>query len=396
MDGDSIWAGDKRLPISGYGDVDIQVRKTDGQERILRLFDVACCKRLVCNLVSLRQLRKRGFYWDTKPTMTMLRRSDGTELCAVPEKEGQFVLEYIPIGLDNAAFAIRRNKFNSWTRRRPRLVNVRTWHLRLGHPGPGALNHLVNAADGVRISGIPQKKRNNKKTQPELQPQPQPAPQPAEEQDPVNKPREDTEESCQAGDDCPANAQPTSDQNNPPTTAQCDPCALAKMKRQVRRTQRDITRYKPGECLALDFHDFEIDYMGYSTLLLISDRPTGYMWDYYLPPKRKTGDILTALKDFIPMMERQYSIKVKAVECDNEITERFPGIKQWLESQHIKTEPSPAHTQGLNGAAERSGGMVKNAIRAMAIGAKFPHNLWREISKTAVYLLNRTPRKRLQ
>ncbi|KAL2137689.1 hypothetical protein VTI28DRAFT_8559 [Corynascus sepedonium] len=96
------------------------------------------------------------------------------------------------------------------------------------------------------------------------------------------------------------------------------------------------------------------------------------------------------------MLDRQYEIKVKAIECDNEITKKFPGVKQWLEIQHIRTEPSPADTQGLNGAAERSGGMLKNTMRAMAIGANFPHTLWREICKTAVYLLNRTPRKRLQ
>ena len=400
MEGDSVWAGDKRLPIVGYGEVDIQVRTTNGQRRILRLFDVACCKRLVCNLVSLRQLRKRDFHWDTKPATTKLRRSDGTELCAVPEKEGQFVLEYIPISLDNAAFATRRNQFNSWTKRRPRLVNARTWHLRLGHPGPEALNHLVNATEGVRMSGIPRKKSAPQSTpQKKRINKPTPAALPAAvtmAQPSLQQAQQQEEERCQAGDNCPASAQPTTDQNNPPTTVQCDSCALAKIKRQERRTPRDITQYKPGERVALDFHDFEMDYMGYSTLLLISDRVTGYMWDYYLQPRRAAEDILTALKDLIPTMERQYGAKVKAVECDNEITTRFPGVKQWLESQHIKVEPSPAYTQALNGAAERSGGMVKNTIRAMAIGANLPHSLWRETSKTAVYLLNRTPRKRLQ
>ena len=168
------------------------------------------------------------------------------------------------------------------------------------------------------------------------------------------------------------------------------------MKRQVRRAPRDITQYKPGERVALDFHDFEMDYKGYTTILLITDRASGYMWDYYLQPRRDTADILTALKDFIPTMERQYGINVRAVECDNEIITRFPGVEKWLHDQRVRTEPSPAYTQSLNGAAERSGGMVKNTIRAMAIGANFPDTLWREISKTAVYLLNRTPRKRLR
>ena len=110
----------------GYGEVEIQVKTKDGQRRILRLTNVACCERLVCNLVSLRQLRKRGFHWDTKSATTTLRRADGTELCVVPEQEGQFVLEYVPADQTAATFAIRHNQVNSWTRRRGKLGTMKT------------------------------------------------------------------------------------------------------------------------------------------------------------------------------------------------------------------------------------------------------------------------------
>lgn len=392
IEGDSVWAGDKRLPITGYGEVDIKIRTINGQRRILRLVDVAHCEKLVCNLVSLRQLRKRGFYWDTRQGITTLRRADGSELCAVPELEGQFVLEHIPIYANNAVFAIRRNQFNSWTRRRPRLASARMWHLRLGHPGPEALVHLVNAAEGVRISGV-QTKRLRQNQRRERAGAAFAVTKSGPQGEPTGEP---TSEPCEGGADCFANTQREDDEDSPPTTVQCEPCALAKMKRQKRRKPRDITQYARGERVALDFHDFEIDYEGYATVLLLTDRVSGYMWDYYLQTRRATEDVITALKDFILMLERQYGIQVKAIECDNEITKKFPGVKQWVESRQITTEPSPAYTQDLNGAAERSGGIIKNTTRAMRIGAKLPTKLWREISKTAVYLLNRTPRKRLQ
>jgi hypothetical protein len=52
------------------------------------------------------------------------------------------------------AFYIRRHKFNTWTERRSVIGDVMRWHLRLGHPGPQALEHLVNAYKGVRIKGL--------------------------------------------------------------------------------------------------------------------------------------------------------------------------------------------------------------------------------------------------
>ena len=55
-------------------------------------------------------------------------------------------------------------------------------------------------------------------------------------------------------------------------------------------------------------------------------------------------------------------------------------------------EPSAPYTQSQNGGAERSGHMVKQKAAAMAQGAHLPSDLWTEITRSAVYLLNRTPR----
>jgi hypothetical protein len=53
------------------------------------------------------------------------------------------------------------------------------------------------------------------------------------------------------------------------------------MKRQIRREPR-----KPleGPCkrLAIDFHDFEKEVEGYSSSMLVTDRWSGYIWDFYL------------------------------------------------------------------------------------------------------------------
>jgi hypothetical protein len=242
-----------------------------GGKQLLRLKNVAYVPDFATNVASLRRLREQGVQWGTRPQTTLLRNPDGTVLRIVEDRYDQFVLKHIPEDLDRAAFFTRRNRFNSWTQRRPRKAEAYLWHLRLGHPGPGALEHLVNSTQGVRIKGV--------------------------------------------------------------TTTECESCTKGKMHRQDRRAPRNLTDFRPGEKLALDFHDFEPDEAGYDSLLLVVDRVSGWMWDFYLQDRR-TDTVIAALDNLFGMLERQYEIKVKVVESDNEIIAKLPGVKRYLESRH--------------------------------------------------------------
>ena len=115
------------------------------------------------------------------------------------------------------------------------------------------------------------------------------------------------------------------------------------------------------------------------------------MWDFYLQD-RTADSIITVLSTFLGLLENQYNLKPQVVECDNELTTQKPKVKRYIESLHIRIEPSPPYTQALNGGAERSGGVVKQKIRSMRASSKLPAALWKEISKAAVYLLNRIPK----
>jgi Reverse transcriptase (RNA-dependent DNA polymerase)/GAG-pre-integrase domain len=327
--GDFVWAGDSKIKVLGYGDVDIEIQGPQGK-RILRLHDVALCEDFACNLVSLRQLHKQGYWWDNRPGFNQLRQSRDNSTVAILEfHHNQFVLEYVPEDISRSAFHARRNKFNSWSERKPVTSDAWKWHLRLGHPGPQALEHLVKCSQGAKIRG--------------------------------------------------------------PTTVECQSCGLTKAKRQIRREARDIFE-GPGLQLAVDFHDYEKSDKGFKSTMLITDRWSGQIWDYYLTD-RTAASIIAALKDFFERLERQYGIKPKVIECDNELYLRKHDVRRFLEQdKRMKIEPSAAHTQSQNGAAERSGGVVKDKARAMREGAKLPGALWPEINRAAVYLHNRTPR----
>jgi Reverse transcriptase (RNA-dependent DNA polymerase)/GAG-pre-integrase domain len=330
-DGDFLWAGDSRVPILGYGDVDIQVEGPKGKLQVLRLYDAAYCENFAANLVSFRQLQKQGYWWDTRPRYNCLRRGDDTVVATLREHYHQYVLEYIPDDhpYTQMAFYIRKHKFNSSTERRPVTGDAMRWHLRLGHPGPQALEHLVNASKGVRLSKI--------------------------------------------------------------KTVNCDACGMAKAKRRIRREPREF-KEEPGVQLALDFHDYVDDgYGGYKCLLLVTDRWSGLSWDYYLTD-HKSATILAALQHLFGVLE-QCKIRPQTIECDNEIFMKRKAVLTWLQTdQHVKVEPSPPHVKDLDGAAERSGGIVKDKARAMRQAAKLPAALWPEIDRAAVYLHNRTPR----
>ncbi|KID81860.1 polyprotein [Metarhizium guizhouense ARSEF 977] len=327
LPGDCVTAGDHLVPIQGYGDVDIRVQGQRGFD-ILRLHNVALCENFAANLVSLRQLRQHGYWWDNRLNHNCLRAYNGNIVCKVLDRHDQFVLEYIPMETSRQSFFTRRNTFNSWTGRQASSADARKWHLRLGHPGPKALEHLVNCSTGTKIKGL--------------------------------------------------------------TTVECDHCGVSKVKRQVSRKPRD-TENAPGLRLAIDFHDLEEDHEGRDSVMFITDRWSGYVWDFYLTD-RKADTIRTALEILFGILDRRYQIKPRVIECDNEIYEKRHQLRSWLESLFILIEPSAKYTPAQNGGAERSGGILEIKARAMRIGAGLPNYLWVEIFKAAVYLYNRTPK----
>ena len=117
------------------------------------------------------------------------------------------------------------------------------------------------------------------------------------------------------------------------------------------------------------------------------------MWDYYLSDKTAES-IISALQHFFTKIDAQQKVSPTVLECDNEIVTQKLRVTEYLEQRGIKIEPSAPYTQDQNGGAERSGGVIKEKIRAM--GVSFPTELWPEVCRAAVYLANRTPRYLLQ
>jgi hypothetical protein len=102
------------------------------------------------------------------------------------------------------------------------------------------------------------------------------------------------------------------------------------------------------------------------------------------------NESLAVLKDFTLWQMTRYGLEVKIIQSDNELNRG--RTRCWMRDQGIAFEPLVPETYDQNGVAERLGGVIMAKARSMRIGAKLPHNLWKEIVDTAVYLYGRTPR----
>jgi hypothetical protein len=224
---------------------------------------------------------------------------------------------------------MRRNRFNLYMQRRPERATALKWHLCLGHSGLCVVEYLVNLFLGVKICG--------------------------------------------------------------PTTAECEDCVQGKIHQQIRWASRYERKdeLKSLDWIALDFHDMERDYDNYNSVMLLIDRATGYIWDYYLKD-RMANTIIAVLKQVSKAFINWYSRTFDIIECDNEITIVKPRVKEYLESQGHSIESLASDMQEQNGGAERSGGVIKEKARTM--GINLPQKLVMEVFKAAVYLYNRSPR----
>jgi transposase InsO family protein len=326
-----VQAGSSLVPILGYGNVDINTTHK-GSTRILRLRNVAFCTDFVTTLVSYRQLRNKGYFWDSKYDY-LRRSSDDSILCSLKDIDSQWVIEYKPPLQSRSAFAaFTTRRLSRKTSRDPRPAasgDADLWHRRMGHIGPMALLKLGTQTLGVRLKG--------------------------------------------------------------PSTAQCSQCAVAKIKRQVSRRPPNRKIDTPGQEIHVDWTDLAETYDGYVRIMFMTDACSGQVTPYFMSTHGQEKENLRALKDYIQWLEKKEGRKVKTVRSDNELfTKR---TRQWLRNRSISCEPSAPRTQDQNGRAERSGGVIM--VKARAMIGNLPHHLWKEIVNTAVYLHNRTPKERL-
>ena len=100
-------------------------------------------------------------------------------------------------------------------------------------------------------------------------------------------------------------------------------------------------------------------------------------------------------KKYKAYIENQSSRKIKVLRIDGggEYTSR--EFLEFCDEARIVHEFTPPYTPQHNGAAERKNRTIMNMVRSMLKCKDLPQNLWSEDTSTVVYVLNRSPSKRL-
>ncbi|KAG7578844.1 Zinc finger CCHC-type [Arabidopsis thaliana x Arabidopsis arenosa] len=127
-------------------------------------------------------------------------------------------------------------------------------------------------------------------------------------------------------------------------------------------------------------------FCGSRYFLTIVDDHSRAVWIYLLADKTQVS---TYIHDFLALIERQFSKKVKSIRSDN--GSEFLYLSRFFRAQGITHETSCVHTPQQNGRVERKHRHILNVARALRFQANLPIEYWGECILTAGYLINRTP-----
>lgn len=169
----------------------------------------------------------------------------------------------------------------------------------------------------------------------------------------------------------------------------CSICQLAKSKHSVPKpvTSKTTQRF---ELIHSDIcGPFPYESLGGSKYFLtLIDDFTRFSKIYFLKTKSQTAPTIQL---FITEIERQYDTKVKRLRSDNGGEYVTQELKEFLQSQGIIHEFSPAYSSESNGIAERYNQSIETIARCMMMKVPEHQHLWAEAIGTAAYLKNRLP-----
>ena len=173
----------------------------------------------------------------------------------------------------------------------------------------------------------------------------------------------------------------------------CEECALAKQARRNFKTRPKRTKERLGR-IHLDLSGpHPVSARGERYFLLFLDEATRKRWVTFLKQKSDTPG---AIRGFLTMMETQTGQKVKCWHSDNGGEFISKIMEDINKSNGIVHEPTAPYNPEQNGSAERSMYTIWDGARALFKDTSLDVNLWPEMVRTKVYLLNLSPTNALK
>lgn len=166
----------------------------------------------------------------------------------------------------------------------------------------------------------------------------------------------------------------------------CEGCVFGKSHRQKFGERPKAT--KAGELISTDVcGPFPYSISKFKYYVLFKDTFSKYRWIYFLKQK---SEVHGRLKEFLAEVKTSGHI-LKELLSDNGGEFDNEQVRNTLRQFGIKQRLTMPYTPQQNGSAERENRTIVEMTRAlMHAHDEIPKGLWAEISKTSVYILNRT------
>ena len=173
----------------------------------------------------------------------------------------------------------------------------------------------------------------------------------------------------------------------------CRDCALGKMVRLPSKTVTEISKI-PAERLYIDLcGPLTESYDKMKLFLLAKDEATGYLFIRLLRNKSKSA-VAAEMRSILDRIKEKTPHVVKTIRSDNGcefFNEQFTALCAEFKIHHELTVP---YSPQMNGQVERENRSIMDFVRTAVHGQKLPLGLWSELVYSAVYILNRVPKRK--
>lgn len=174
----------------------------------------------------------------------------------------------------------------------------------------------------------------------------------------------------------------------------CEPCVQGKQHKQPFLLSKVRTQ-KPGQLIHMDVCGpmEETSLGGSRYYLLIKDDFSRYRTVYFLKNK---SEVAGCIRKFVQQVKVNPGHRIKTIRSDNGKEFINQEVKKITEENGIIHQTSVDYTLEQNGCAEREIRTITEAARTLLLSKNMKKELWAEAIHTAVYVLNRTGKSRVQ
>jgi hypothetical protein len=171
----------------------------------------------------------------------------------------------------------------------------------------------------------------------------------------------------------------------------CTICPKGKLSRNPFKSSNK--EYSVGDVIVTDVLSFsgETSFGGAMYAVTFTDWESDFTRAF---PIAKKNEVFECLKIFIPWFERHSGVSIKGLRCDNGGEYLNAKLIEYIVDKGITLQLTIPYSPSQNGKAEVLNRHITEMIRSMLETSGLPHGFWAEAMMHAVYIRNRTLKKR--